>query len=186
MYANLKFIDHNTKTEILIRQNKSVVYKIALWLMALMIIPSCIFALYIIIIKEKNALTLSLAIGAILALFVFVFKHLKTVYGIEKIEVNKEEFTYQHTFLGIGKYLVVKTNQIKKIEYVGYEKYITHELEIKGDGLGFGTGQAEINYLNQAGTVLLKSQKGKIRFGLNVDSEDFTDLNLAVKRYTNF
>lgn len=183
MYSVVKITTNNQKIIIQITQNKTIIYKIALWIIILMITALLIIAPFAIIKNEKDIITIFGTIGISLFLLIFIFKHLKIVYGKETLTIQKKKIEYENTMLGLGKYFEIESNQIKKIRYVGYEDNVKHDLEIEGDVLGFGTGQGEIAYLNQEGTILIQNESANMRFGLNVSNEDAIEIITKIKCY---
>lgn len=183
MYAIVSFLEEADNLVIKIKQQKSIIYKVALWTIVTMLLPVSIFGLFIVMQHEKKPIMILGMGGLFFILIIFVFKHLKNVYGTETLTVNRKAITYQKTFLGLGKYIEIKSNEITRLKYVGYDDNIKHDLEIKGDVLGFGAGQGEINYLNQEGTAVIISTYIKLRFGLNISFEDVLEMKKEISKY---
>lgn len=112
----------------------------------------------------------------------FAYKHLKRAFGKELLIIEIDKLTYKNRFLGFGKYFEIKLNKVKKFKYVGYDQQTKHPLEIKGDVLSFGTQQNEIIYLNQTGTMMLETEYEILKFGVDVDEEDFLRIKQAIDK----
>lgn len=187
MFVTITYSETTEGLSITITQNKSLMYRIALWVIVVLILPAIILALILLANSKSNIIQIGTTFIVSLILLIFVFKHLRIVYGMEKIFISKKVFTYERSFFGIGKFTQVNTADIKKIKRLGSEEGIEHELTIAGDALNFNTSQNEINYLNQEGNLLLIGGYNIIRFGINLDEEDSAMLinrvNRIVKRY---
>lgn len=182
MYAIVTYENQGDNLLINIRQKKSIVYKIALSIITILILPTAVLCFFILLINERSAIQTVTALGACIILLIFVYKHLRAVFGREIISINNNVMSYTASFLGIGKYIEFNMKDIKRIKHVGCVKYFKNDLEISGDALGFGTSQGEINYLNQEGTILIMGSFGNIRFGINVDSEDANAIIYKIKK----
>lgn len=124
-----------------------------------------------------------LLLGGTVFLIMFVYKHLKRVFGKEVLTINSDKLIYQNSFLGLGKYFETESNKIKGLKHIGYYQQTKHPLEIKGDALGFGTQQSEMNYLNQTGTMMLATEYEILKFGVDVDEEDFLKVKQLIYQF---
>jgi len=174
MYATVDIDKHGTRTTITIRPQKSVVFKIGLAALTIILLPGLLLAIGLIIAGQiKNSFETIALLGLITILFIFVYKHLRGAFRKEILTIDNNKLTYNNSFLGLGKYFETNLNKLKAIKYVGYSQQTKHPLDIKGDVLGFGTQQGEVNYLNQIGTMVLATEFEVLKFGVDVDEEDY-------------
>lgn len=174
MYATVDIHRQQTKTTILIRPKRSAIFKISLATMTIIILAGLLFVIGLIIAgRMHKPVEIASALGLSLILFIFIYKHLRGAYRKELLTIENKKVTYNNSFLGLGKYFETKLNDIKAFKYVGYAQQTKHPLDIKGDALGFGTQQGEMNYLNQIGTMVLATEFDVLKFGVDVDEEDY-------------
>ena len=174
MYATVDIDRQETKTTILIRPQKSIMFKIGLTALTIILLPGLLLALGLIIAGQiRNSLETFILLGLVTILLIFVYKHLRGAYRKEILTIENKKVTYNNSFLGLGKYFEAKLNEIKAFKYIGYAQQTKHPLDIKSDGLGFGTQQGEVNYLNQIGTMVLATEFDVLKFGVDVDEEDY-------------
>ncbi|MEO8149323.1 MAG: hypothetical protein ABI723_16880 [Bacteroidia bacterium] len=125
------------------------------------------------------------ALIVLLALTIFMaiqyFKYFKRTFQLEKLIVDVDSVTCINSLLGIAKRFSVNLKDIKTFEYIGYSEKTKHPLEIKGDVLGFGMAQSEVDFLIETGTLLLTTDEYTINFGLDVDEEDYVRIKQAIK-----
>ena len=124
-----------------------------------------------------------LIFGGATVITIFVYKYLKRNFGVEKLTISKGKLIYQSSFLGMGKYFETNRKDIKKFTHIGFDKQTKHPLEIAGDALNFGTSQGEIDFLNQTGTLLLVTEYHVLKFGLDVDEDDYVRLKQLILRH---
>lgn len=181
MYAKVDIIKNNDTCEIIITQNKSILFKIIVWMITLIILPAAILFVALHISSEKDGVLLFFAILVFLGAIIFIYKYNRSIYQKEKLVLTNKTISYSSSFLGLGKYIEFKRKEIKRVKYIGYDKHIEHELKITGDALNFDNSQKEINYLNQEGTMLMLGEYTTVRFGINVDQEDAEELIRLIK-----
>jgi hypothetical protein len=174
MYATVDIDRQQIKTTILIRPKRSAIFKIALVTMTIIILIGLLFIIGIIIAgRIHKPFEIASMLGVSLILFIFIYKHLRGAFRKELLTIENKKISYNNSFLGLGKYYETKLNDIKAFKYVGYSQQTKHPLDIKGDALGFGTQEGEINYLNQIGTMILVTEFDVLKFGVDVDEEDY-------------
>ena len=174
MYAKVDIDKQPTKTTILIRPQKSIMFKVGLTAITVIMLPAIILVIGIALFGQtKNPFETVGIIGLAIILLIFVYKHLRGAYRKEILTIENKKVTYNNSFLGLGKYFETKLKDIKAFKYVGYAQQTKHPLDIKGDVLGFGTQEGEINYLNQIGTMILATEFDVLKFGVDVDEEDY-------------
>ena len=181
MYAQVIIRKTNKETIVTIKPQKGFFFKsvVILFFFPIITLPIITFVL-LISGRLRMRIDSFLIIGCAIILIIFVFKHFKKAFGKETITINKNKFAYQNNLFGIGKYFETETYKIKSFKYIGYDQQTKHPLEIKGDALGFATAQGEINYLNQTGTLLLSTEYDVLKFGQDVDEEDFLQIKQLI------
>jgi len=181
MYSTVDINKIDKKTLVTISPQKSVVYKTTLLIMSILILVAPIGTALIFFGQHiKMNFEALLMIGVNIILLIFVYKHLRAAYRQEILVIENNKLTYNNSFLGLGKYFQVDLNKIKSFKYIGYGQQTKHPLEIKGDVLGFGTQQGEIDYLNQTGTMMLATEYQVLKFGADVDEEDYIKIKRLV------
>jgi hypothetical protein len=174
MYAIVNIDKQETKTTIVIRPQKSIVFKFTLAILTLLLLPCIIFVIGLTIAGQiRNSYETYLIIGIAIILLIFLYKHLRAAFRKEILTIESNKLSYNNSFLGFGKYFKSDINKLKKFKYIGYSQQTKHPLEIKGDALGFGTQQGEMDYLNQIGTMVLITEFEVLKFGVDVDEEDY-------------
>lgn len=174
MYAKVDINRQETKTTILIRPQKSIMFKVGLAAITIFMVPALLLLIGIVFSgKTKTPLETYGFLGLAILAFIFIYKHLRGAYRKEILTIENKKVTYTNSFLGLGKYFETKLNDIRAFKYVGYAQQSKHPLDIKGDVLGFGTQEGEINYLNQTGTMILANEFEVLKFGVDVDEEDY-------------
>ena len=174
MYSHVDIHKADRKITVTIKPQKSILYKITLTIMSVLILASPILTAVIFFTQhmKMNIEGLSI-IGVNIILIIFIYKHLRAAYRKEIITIENNKLTYNNSFLGLGKYFETKLNDIKVFKHIGYNQQTKHPLDIKGDVLGFGTQEGEINYLNQTGTMIIATEYQALKFGIDVDEEDY-------------
>jgi len=174
MYAKVDIDKQESKTTILIRPQKSIMFKIGLTAITVIMLPALLLIIGLIFFGQmKNSFETYGMLGLTIILLFFIYKHLRGAYRKEILTIENKKVTYNNSFLGLGKYFETKIKDIKAFKYVGYDQQTKHPLDIKGDVLGFGTQEGEINYLNQIGTMILATEFEVLKFGVDVDEEDY-------------
>lgn len=174
MYAKVEIDKQPSKTTILIRPQKSIMFKIGLTAITIIMLPALLLVLGLIFTGHtKNTFETIGVIGLVIILFIFIYKHLRGAYRKEILIIENHKVTYNNSFLGLGKYFETKTKDIKVFKHIGYAQQTKHPLDIKGDVLGFGTQEGALNYLNQIGTMILVTEFEVLKFGVDVDEEDY-------------
>lgn len=174
MYSSVDIEKTDKKTVVTIKPQKSAIYKIALLVMSILILVIPILTTILFVTKQiKMNFESTLMIGIDIILIIFIYKHLRAAYRQEIITIENNKLTYNNSFLGLGKYFEAKLKDIKAFKHVGYDQQTKHPLDITGDVLGFGTQEGEINYLNQTGTMIIATEHQALKFGVDVDEEDY-------------
>lgn len=181
MYSNVDIHETDKKIIVTIKPQKTAIYKITLAIMSILILSAPIVTAIIFFTQHlKMNIENLLLVGLNIVLIIFIYKHLRTVYRKEIITIENNKLTYNNSFLGLGKYFETKVNEIKAFKHVGYSQQTKHPLDIKGDVLGFGTQEGEINYLNQTGTMIIATEYHVLKFGVDVDEEDYFKIKRLV------
>lgn len=174
MYSTVEINKNNKKTLVTIKPRKSIIYKITLFIMSIFILLLLI-GVGLLFFAERIEFNLEafLMIVVSIILLIFVYKHLRAAFRQEIIVIENKKLIYNNSFLGLGQYFEVDLNKIKSFKYIGYGQQTKHPLDIKVDGLGFGTQQGEIDYLNEKGTMILVTEYKVLKFGSDVGEEDY-------------
>jgi len=182
MYAKVNIDKQGPKTTIVIRPQKSVMFKIGLVVLTMIIFPGILLGVGSLVINEDEYnIGVYITFIGVIILSIFIYKHLRGVFRKEVLIIENKKLIFSNSFLGLGKYFETNLNDLKGIKYVGYEEQTKHPLDIKGDVFGFGTQQGEINYLNQEGTIMLATEFYLLRFGIDVDEEDYLKIKYAIE-----
>lgn len=174
MYSIVDIQNIDKKIVVTISPYKSIIFKVIVLVISAFIVVLPILTSIVLLTKQIKSGFEILAVAAVsVILLIFIYKHLRATFSKEILIIENNKFIYNNTFLGLGKYFQTHCNKIKTFKYVGYAQQTKHPLEIKGDVLGFGTQQGEIEYLNQVGTMILATEFEVLKFGIDVDEEDY-------------
>src|SRR4051812_15563944 len=120
MYATVDIARQETKTTILIRPQKSIMFKIGLTALTIILLPGLLLAIGLIIAGQiRNSFETFMLLGLVTILLIFVYKHLRGAYRKEILTIENKKVTYNNSFLGLGKYFETKLNDIKAFKYIG-------------------------------------------------------------------
>jgi hypothetical protein len=182
MYSVVDIYKIDKKIVVTIKPYKSIMYKVIVLIMSAFIIVLPILTSIVLLTKKIRSGFEILAVAIVsVILLIFIYKHLRATFSKEILIIENNKFSYNNSFLGLGKYFDSNCNKIKTFKYVGYAQQTKHPLEIKGDVLGFGTQQGEVEYLNQVGTMILATEFEVLKFGIDVDEEDYLKIKYLLK-----
>ena len=98
MYAKVDIDRQETKTTILIRPQKSIMFKIGLWAIIGLMLPALLIIIGIIFSGQTNNSFETLGIICLATiLLIFLYKHLRGAYRKEILTIENKKVTYNNT-----------------------------------------------------------------------------------------
>ena len=125
-------------------------------------------------------------IGAAILFFYISKKYFQNVFYKEKIIVEGDKLIVSNKSWGTEKVYEFNINDINFFGHVGMREYTEHPMNNNVvDFTGLGTGERELQYLIDDGTIEIETEDEVLRFGKNMSSWDTEEVIAKIEKYTN-
>lgn len=125
-------------------------------------------------------------IGAAILFFYISKKYFQNVFYKEQIIVEGDKLIVSNKSWGTEKVYEFNINDINFFGHVGMREYTEHPMNNNVvDFTGLGTGERELQYLIDDGTIEIETEDEVFRFGKNMSSWDTEEVIAKIEKYTN-
>ena len=125
-------------------------------------------------------------IGAAILFFYISKKYFQNVFYKEQIMVEGDKLIVSNKSWGTEKVYEFNMNDISFFGHVGMREYTEHPMNNNVvDFTGLGTGERELQYLIDDGTIEISTEDEVLRFGKNMSSWDTEEVITKIEKYTN-
>ncbi len=125
-------------------------------------------------------------IGAAILFFYISKKYFRNVFYKEQIIVEGDKLIVSNKSWGTEKVYEFSINDINFFGHVGMREYTEHPMNNNVvDFTGLGTGERELQYLIDDGTIEISTEDEVLRFGKNMSSWDTEEVIAKIEKYTN-
>ncbi|MBL7934726.1 MAG: hypothetical protein JNM51_02830 [Bacteroidia bacterium] len=137
------------------------------------------------IITDITVLAIFLISAAILFFYISK-KYFQNVFYKEQITIEGDKLTVSNKSWGTEKIHEFNINDIKFFGHVGMREYTEHPMNNSiVDFTGLATGERELQFLIDDGTIEIETEDEVLRFGKNMSSWDTEEVIAKIEKYTN-
>lgn len=124
--------------------------------------------------------------GAAILFFYISKKYFQNVFYKEQIIVEGDKLIVSNKSWGTEKVYEFNINDIHFFGHVGMREYTEHPMNNNVvDFTGLGTGERELQYLIDDGTIEIETEDEVLRFGKNMSSWDTEEVIDKIEKYSN-
>jgi hypothetical protein len=121
--------------------------------------------------------------GMIIISLILIRVFLKRIFQKEILHITSDTLTFSKKFLFKTNKRTFRLDQISDLKIAGKENFTKHPLDTQGfDYLGIGTGEKELQFLIEDGTLSFFYSGSTVRFGKNVYDDEGEELLEKIKK----